>query len=83
MGRAQLPHRGGGMRYVPPKNWHATEPLPRGPQNGYMDRHGNEWVKGPSRTAGESFEWDVQHPDGTHENVSLDGEISHHGTYKK
>jgi RHS repeat-associated protein len=77
MDRAQLPHRGGLARYVPPKSWNATEPLPRGPQNGYRDVHGNEWVRGPSRTAGQPFEWDVQLHDGTHLNVSLDGEITH------
>ncbi|MFZ4835209.1 polymorphic toxin type 17 domain-containing protein [Rouxiella sp. Mn2063] len=26
----------------------------------YFDGFGNEWVKGPSRTAGQAFEWDVQ-----------------------
>ena len=77
MGKPGLPHRGGGYRFVPPKSWHASEPLPRGPQNGYVDRFGNEWTKGPSRTAGQAFEWDVQHPDGTHTNVSLDGEVTH------
>jgi hypothetical protein len=32
---------------------------------------------GPSRTAGQPFEWDVQLPDGRHLNVSLHGEITH------
>jgi RHS repeat-associated protein len=77
MNAAQLPHHGGKVRYVPPKNWHASEPLPRGPNNGYMDRFGNEWTKGPSRTAGEPFEWDVQLRDGGHWNVSLEGHITH------
>jgi|GEM_PF-6147976 len=27
---------------------------------GYMDRFGNIWKKGPSRTKGEAFEWDIQ-----------------------
>ncbi|MFD4715184.1 polymorphic toxin type 17 domain-containing protein [Streptomyces sp. NPDC058430] len=63
--------------------------LPRGTRKGYIDRFGNEWIKGPSRTAGQPFEWDVQlsktgraklgwlSRDGSHLNVSLDGEITH------
>ncbi|MDR2754582.1 MAG: hypothetical protein LBC20_02640 [Planctomycetaceae bacterium] len=51
---------------------------------------GGEWVKGPSRTPGHAFEWDVQlpkyrgdscfrllSPDGKHVNVTLDGQIAH------
>lgn len=79
----------GRVRYVPPKGYRPSMPLPRGPQNGYIDRFGNEWVKGPSRTEGQAFEWDVQlshtgreqigwmSPDGNHVNVSLDGEVTH------
>ena len=77
MRAAQLPNRGGKVRYVPPKNWHPSEPLPRGPNNGYMDKFGNEWTKGPSRTAGEAFEWDVQLPGGGHWNISLKGIVTH------
>lgn len=77
MNAAQLPHRGGKVRYVPPKSWHPSEPLPRGRSHGFMDRFGNEWTKGPSRTAGEPFEWDVQLPDGKHWNVSMQGHITH------
>jgi hypothetical protein len=87
---AQLP-TSGRLRYVPPKNWRASQPLPRGTQNGYIDRFGNEWVRGPSRTQGQAFEWDVQlsntgkskigwlsrDPDQAHVNVSLDGEVTH------
>lgn len=65
------------------------EPLPRGPNKGYLDRFDNEWVKGPSRTQNEAFEWDVQlsslgqkqlgwlSRDESHLNVSLDGRITH------
>lgn len=54
-----------------------------------MDRFDNVWTKGPSRTAGEPFEWDVQlsktgreklgwlSRDNSHLNVSLKGEITH------
>jgi len=56
---------------------------------GYVDKFGNVWQKGPSRTAGQHFEWDVQlsdrgrsmlghlSRDGKHLNVSLDGKITH------
>ncbi len=85
---AQLP-TSGRIRYVPPENWRPTQPLPRGPQNGYMDTFDNEWVRGPSRTLGQPFEWDVQlsrtgqaqlgwaSRDGRYLNVSLDGHITH------
>jgi filamentous hemagglutinin len=87
---AELPTTGR-IRYVPPKNWNPAQPLPRGPRNGYIDRWGNEWVRGPTRTKGQAFEWDVQlsstgkakigrlSPDDNmaHVNVSLDGEVTH------
>ncbi|MCC2314244.1 hypothetical protein LJN51_08495 [Cellulomonas sp. zg-B12] len=85
---AGLPKRGS-IRYVPPTNHRAGTPLPRGPSNGYIDRFQNEWVKGPSRTSGEPFEWDVQlsdrgramigwlSRDRSHVNVSLGGWVTH------
>ena len=72
----QLPTEGK-VRYIPPRNWHPDNALPRGPNAGFMDRFGNEWVRGPSRTRGEPFEWDVQRPDGTHWNISLRGRVTH------
>ncbi|WP_152810488.1 polymorphic toxin type 17 domain-containing protein [Ostreibacterium oceani] len=33
--------------------------MARGPNNGFIDRFGNEWVRGPSRTKGQAFEWDA------------------------
>jgi RHS repeat-associated protein len=87
-GGVGLPQQGR-IRYVPPKGYDPRNPLPRGPNNGYVDRFGNEWVKGPSRTAGEPVEWDVQlsptgqaqlgwaSRDGSHLNVSLEGRITH------
>ncbi len=84
----KLPTKGR-IRYVPPKGYQPSNPLPRGPNNGFMDRFGNEWVSGPSRTPGQEFEWDVQLSktgrakigwttrDGSHANVSLDGKITH------
>ncbi len=37
----------------------------RGNRGGYKDKYGNEW------------EWDVQHPDGSHTNVNPEGEKTH------
>ncbi len=88
MKEAKLPNEGK-IRYVPPENYNASTPLKRGPQNGYLDKFDNEWIKGPSRTPGELFEWDVQlsdkgkndfgwaSRDGKHINVSLKGELTH------
>lgn len=85
---AKLPTEGK-IRFVPREDYDSYNHLPRGPNNGYYDRFGNEWVKGPSRTPGEPFEWDVQlselgkihlgwaSRDGKHINVSLKGEITH------
>ncbi|KEY41394.1 hemagglutinin repeat-containing protein [Pantoea agglomerans] len=84
----QLPNEGK-IRYIPPEGYSASQPLPRGPNKGYIDKFGNEWVKGPSRTAGQAFEWDVQLSrtgkaqlgwatrDGSHLNISLDGKVTH------
>ncbi|PIC05763.1 hypothetical protein CS060_03230 [Anoxybacillus flavithermus] len=84
---AMLPTKGK-IRYVPPKNWTPSQPLPR-KGGGHIDRFGNIWTKGPSRTKGEPFEWDVQlskrgkqmlghlSRDGSHLNVSLKGRITH------
>ena len=35
------------FRYERPKR-HRGGQLPRGPRNGFIDDHGNEWVKGPN-----------------------------------
>jgi hypothetical protein len=51
----------------------------RGQQRGYVDADGNEWRPHPKPGGGElDFHWDVQHADGSHTNVGLDGEV-HHG----
>ena len=83
----KLPTKGK-IRYVPSKNWNSSQPLPKH-NGGYVDKFENIWTKGPSRTAGQSFEWDVQlsktgkeslgwaSRDGSHLNVSLDGKITH------
>lgn len=56
---AELP-TSGKIRFVPKNGYDPANPLAKGPNGGYIDRFGNEWVKGPSRTQGQSFEWDVQ-----------------------
>jgi hypothetical protein len=85
---AQLP-TSGRIRFVPERGYDPNVPLPRGPNRGYLDRFGNEWIKGGSRTSGQLFEWDVQLSrtgrsqlgwatrDGAHLNVSLDGKVTH------
>jgi filamentous hemagglutinin len=67
----------GPERFVPPKNWHPSQPLHRGAQKGFMDDKGREYKKGPPRTPGQHFEWDVQLPGGGHLNVDWDGNITH------
>src|SRR5437867_1747634 len=67
--------RAGRRAFVPPRRDWVRNP-PRGPQAGYLDERGNEWV--PHRSPHAEFHWDVQHPDGTHANVTPDGEV-HHG----
>ena len=54
-----------------------------------MDRFGNVWLRGESRTKGQDFEWAVQLSkqgiqqvgwmtrDNSHLNVSLDGRVTH------
>ena len=86
--KAQLPTKGK-IRFVPPEKWNATETLNRTNTGGYIDKFGNIWEKGPSRTASEPFEWNVQlsnigkdqlgwaSRDGSHINVSLKGGITH------
>ncbi len=82
----------GKIRYVPPKGLKPTEGLPYekiGNDRAFIDRFGNKWIKGPSRTIDEPFEWDVQlsnqgkeqlgwaSRNGSHINVSLKGRITH------
>ncbi|MBN8604867.1 MAG: hypothetical protein J0M26_27950, partial [Planctomycetes bacterium] len=84
-----LPIRKGYARYIPPDSWSPNQALPRGQNGGFIDKFGNEWVQGVSRTPGQLWEWDVQlgrnasiyfrdkARGGTHVNVSWDGEITH------
>jgi len=77
------------MPYVPPKGWKPANGLPGNSNKGFKDRFGNLWKRGPSRTRGQSFEWDVQlsksglkkfkkfRKGRNHLNVSLGGKITH------
>lgn len=84
----------GKLRYVPPKKLNVSEgklPVSRmaNGKPGFIDRFGNIWVQGDSRTKGQSHEWDVQLSkqgirqvgwmtrDNSHLNVSLDGRVTH------
>jgi hypothetical protein len=48
-------------------------PNPRGA--GYLDADGNVWQV--DRTKTQWFEWDVQHPNGLHTNVGVEGNVTH------
>lgn len=78
----------GPIPFAPPKNWNHKSPLKTQDNKGFIDAFGNEWRKGPSRTKGETFEWDVipqnknsglanLSRDGSHVNVSLKGVVTH------
>ena len=84
---ARLPYRGK-IRFVPPKGYSPTMPLPKGPNGGYVDRFNNEWIRPRGHIVGERH-WDVQlspighqqlgwaSRSGSHINVSEDGRILH------
>jgi hypothetical protein len=61
----------GGSCPYDPKKQKSKEPI-RNKQGDYIDNKGNAWRWDPNKQ-----EWDVQHPDGTHTNVSPTGEITH------
>ena len=68
-----------GFRYVKPHRWIGKE-LPRGPEHGFIDERGYEWIKGPNHhfareidpASGKpyTFEWDVQIGGGNYYNIS-------------
>lgn len=90
---AKLPHNPDRVCFIPDKQYRPSNQLPKyhfsDDTFGYIDRDKNIWVKGPSRTKGDAFEWDVQlshagqnkyrHLIGNakYMNVSLDGRITH------
>lgn len=85
--KARLPVEGP-FHFTPEAGWDPRNPIKRNKEKmGYVDDSGNVWCKGPSRTPGQPFEWDVQlsprskwhkfSKDGRHINVTLDGRLSH------
>lgn len=85
--KAKLP-TDGRFHFQPDPRWDPRSPIKWDKVGlGYVDAFHNVWRKGPSRTPGQPFEWDVQlHPssnwrrfskDGKHLNVTLDGRLSH------
>ena len=54
----------GPFRFRPIEGYNPANPLKRGPHGGYIDRFGNEWVRGPahgrSAAEGHAYEWDVR-----------------------
>jgi hypothetical protein len=56
---------------VPPKKAHGKPQRVRG--GGFEDANGNVWKWDPSGHAGPH--WDVEHPDGSHTNVSPEGQV--------
>lgn len=67
---------GGSFPFVPPKSWTSSQPLPRGPNKGYLDIDGAEWIPPRGQLLGPRH-WDVQKPGGGHRNVTQEGEIDH------
>ena len=65
---AKLPTLGK-IRFIPRKNYKPNEPLHKGPNNGYLDNFDNEWVKGPSRTAGKSLSGTFSYPNQERNNL--------------
>ena len=68
----------GPNRYIPPRPWTSSQPLPRGENQGYADIEGSEWVMPKGKRVGAERHWDVQLRDGKHKNVTKEGRI-HHG----
>jgi hypothetical protein len=64
------------FRFIPRKGSSKSHPI-KGPNGGWVDKFGNEWVKGPPHHfPGFAHEWDVQLPGGGHLNVSPIGVVA-------
>jgi hypothetical protein len=85
--QARLPTEGD-FQFRPRRDWNPSNRISWDKEKrGFVDRSKNVWRKGPSRTPGQPFEWDVQlapgsswkefSRDGKHLNVTLDGRLSH------
>ena len=67
----------GEFPFIPPKNWRPNQPLRKNSKGDYIDLKGRLWRKGPTRTEGEDWEWDVQLPNSDHLNIDWGGNITH------
>ena len=66
----------GRFRFIPPKGSSPSNPV-KGSHGGWIDRFGNEWVKGPAHHfPGDPFEWDVQLLRRGYYNVSKHGVVA-------
>ncbi len=74
--QANLP-TGGSYPFIPPKYWRTHQPLRKNSKGEFIDVRGRRWRKGPTRTEGETWEWDVQLPNGDHLNIDWSGNITH------
>ena len=71
--------RGGSHPFLPPRKGIWWKHPRRGLQNGFKDAMENEWTPHhPVSGREEDLHWDVEHPNGTHTNVTPLGEV-HHG----
>lgn len=68
---------GGSFPFIPPKNWRPHQPLRKNSRGQFIDIKGRLWQKGPTRTEGEEWEWDVQLPNEDHLNIDWSGNITH------
>jgi hypothetical protein len=68
---------GGDFPFIPPKYWRPHQPLRKNSKGAYIDSKARRWRKGPTRTKGEGWEWDVQLPNGDHLNIDWGGNITH------
>ena len=62
----------GDRSYVPPKKGRG-QPVWDSAQGGFLDADGNVWIWAKAKHGGDH--WDVQHPDGSHTNVTSDGTV--------
>jgi hypothetical protein len=68
---------GGAFPFIPPKHWRSHQSVRKNSKGEYIDIKGRCWRKGASRTEEESWEWDVQLPNGDHLNIDWAGNITH------
>jgi hypothetical protein len=60
---------GGDNPFIPPRGWEKMGVVSRGPNGGFIDKLGREWVRDTERRD----HWDLQLDNGTHKNISDGG----------